>query len=1098
MIRSTNAKGPSISPRAGPTGTGVGQAYYTSGGIPFSTLLTTIGAACATIYVDSVVTLVAPVTVPINVQIIDLECGSYTGPFTLTFNGPYEGSLSAHFGSNVTVVFDKPPLLKSVWWGDTGDNSTNDAAAINKAIVCANASGGGDVEIGPDTHFTGTTPLAVLSNVNLVGRGESLTTIRPADVGAFGALTYVVTMGAAVTNASVKRMTLACTTMATNGVCGIDARGTHLKIHDIETSNLKIGILGSKTSQYVDVESYKQSSTTGMASFGILLNGVQDWALDNIDCLGASTSIGIDKPCSFQNGGTVYGCQRVTVTNYKSNYSVSYGLGGNVDDFYPDVTATYPNPAPTWTMLFKGPTGVIATDIGKTIVQGANTMGVLLAYDDTVIPSRWVIALGTVGNDPALIIANTATTITLGTGAGTTLINNHRMKAPTITNADWDGIECNHGLNTLIGHGWLLDSSYSVNISNFSCDYNSEAGGYIGDALSLGCNISNGSCRYNDWGIVAASSAITSLKGCYLEENKLAGLYFVPIASGLSNVVNYTLIANNNITRNGRRYSSTLDSGIGGEPSYCVFSGNNVSENYGNNIGLTGGVNCIWQTNQLFDSGWAPRYSLLLGGVYTNAIATDLWKTVVTSGGAKGLLSSYDNGTKIWTVTVASGTFTALDSITITGGTGASTSITTVTQIKKDSVYMEDGNGHVFENNFVGGRLTPSTVGYGFNLVTNSNDNIIRENIIIGWSLGAIIDGGTRNQDLDNWKDTTATSILNGTGLTARTTGPALNYPTATTNSTINPALTLDNPTTGAITRTLKVFANVNTNAGFEPYNIAAEILNRHADYSTDMVILANDGVAGNFNATNGAWLACKDGATYLMRVQKNTISLGAVTESTTPTSGAMTLAGGLGVAKDLFARSINAMLNSNAINLLASLFNPSTGTGAGAKMLIGQSSANYFGFQYHGSGFTPSGNLAALQGVIYLPAASTGGFMIRCDADAPLLFNTNNTEILKLQSTAITASKDVKLGTAGLGVYVKEGTNATMGIATLIAGVVVVATTKVTASSRIFLTRQTIAGTIGSSVDVTARNAGTSFTITANGSILDTSTVAWWIVEPA
>ena len=92
----------------------------------------------------------------------------------------------------------------------------------------------------------------------------------------------------------------------------------------------------------------------------------------------------------------------------------------------------------------------------------------------------------------------------------------------------------------------------------------------------------------------------------------------------------------------------------------------------------------------------------------------------------------------------------------------------------------------------------------------------------------------------------------------------------------------------------------------------------------------------------------------------------------------------------------------------------------------------------------------------------------------------------------------DFMLGAAGNGFLLKEGTNATMGIATLVAGTVVVNTTKVTANSRIFLTRQTVGGTPGTSVDVTARTAGTSFTITAQGSILDTSTVAWLIVEPA
>ena len=87
-------------------------------------------------------------------------------------------------------------------------------------------------------------------------------------------------------------------------------------------------------------------------------------------------------------------------------------------------------------------------------------------------------------------------------------------------------------------------------------------------------------------------------------------------------------------------------------------------------------------------------------------------------------------------------------------------------------------------------------------------------------------------------------------------------------------------------------------------------------------------------------------------------------------------------------------------------------------------------------------------------------------------------------------------LTAAGGGLQVKEGANATMGIATLVAGTVTVNTTKVTANSRIFLTAQTSAGTRGSP-GVTARVAGTSFTITSTSGT-DTSTVAWWIAEPA
>ena len=88
------------------------------------------------------------------------------------------------------------------------------------------------------------------------------------------------------------------------------------------------------------------------------------------------------------------------------------------------------------------------------------------------------------------------------------------------------------------------------------------------------------------------------------------------------------------------------------------------------------------------------------------------------------------------------------------------------------------------------------------------------------------------------------------------------------------------------------------------------------------------------------------------------------------------------------------------------------------------------------------------------------------------------------------------KLPTVGDGFYVKEGTNATMGRAVLVAGTVVVNTTKVTATSEIFLTNNVNGGTLGS-VSVSARTAGTSFTITSTN-VLDTSTISWIIIEPA
>lgn len=95
--------------------------------------------------------------------------------------------------------------------------------------------------------------------------------------------------------------------------------------------------------------------------------------------------------------------------------------------------------------------------------------------------------------------------------------------------------------------------------------------------------------------------------------------------------------------------------------------------------------------------------------------------------------------------------------------------------------------------------------------------------------------------------------------------------------------------------------------------------------------------------------------------------------------------------------------------------------------------------------------------------------------------------------ATLTGASFDV--ATAGQGLRVAEGANAKQGLATLVAGTVVVATTAVTANSRIFLTAQET-GALTGILRVSARVAGTSFTILSTVGT-DTATVAWEIFEP-
>jgi hypothetical protein len=98
------------------------------------------------------------------------------------------------------------------------------------------------------------------------------------------------------------------------------------------------------------------------------------------------------------------------------------------------------------------------------------------------------------------------------------------------------------------------------------------------------------------------------------------------------------------------------------------------------------------------------------------------------------------------------------------------------------------------------------------------------------------------------------------------------------------------------------------------------------------------------------------------------------------------------------------------------------------------------------------------------------------------------------LFSSGLRARGPIGINTAGYGLEVAEGTNAKQGTATLAAGTVTVVNTSVTANSRILLTAQDD-NTTGS-LRVSARTAGTSFTITSSVST-DTGVVAYEIFEP-
>lgn len=103
--------------------------------------------------------------------------------------------------------------------------------------------------------------------------------------------------------------------------------------------------------------------------------------------------------------------------------------------------------------------------------------------------------------------------------------------------------------------------------------------------------------------------------------------------------------------------------------------------------------------------------------------------------------------------------------------------------------------------------------------------------------------------------------------------------------------------------------------------------------------------------------------------------------------------------------------------------------------------------------------------------------------------FFVYNTTYLKPANSTVTL--DISSGTK---VSVKEGSNARMGVSTLVGGTVTVSNTSVTASSRILHWRQVAGGTLGH-LSIGTITAATSFVINSSSGT-DTSQVGWLILE--
>lgn len=273
----------------------------------------------------------------------------------------------------------------------------------------------------------------------------------------------------------------------------------------------------------------------------------------------------------------------------------------------------------------------------------------------------------------------------------------------------------------------------------------------------------------------------------------------------------------------------------------------------------------------------------------------------------------------------------------------------------------------------------------------------------------------------------------------------------------------------GGITGTLSSQSDLNTALGLKAPLISPSFTTPILGTPTSGTLtnctgLPAAGVTGT--AVTGATLSNATlPASFTTLAASGAVTVTSNTASSSQTTGALVVTGGIGAGGNIRGESIVA----HAL-------------GQGTPSLVG-SNGTGFGFNGGSGGMTLSTNIPI--------------FSCNYDFTGPPSFLNG----LKIQGGDVTAiDSNLICSAAGKGLQLKSGTGARAGNATLVGGTVTVANTTVTANTVVIPSRKTPGGTLGNSLSYSV-SAGTSFTITsvdATGvlSALDTSVCSFLLIE--